>query len=428
MKGEAVAGNWGYAGKILRVDLTSGGITEIPTQDYAEGFLGGRGFAAKAYWDEVPPEADAFDPGNHLSFMTGPLCGVPGLAGSRWTICGKSPSTAPQYFSNCNLGGSWGAHLKFAGFDGVVVGGKSERPVYIFISDGAARLEDASHLWGRSAVETREGIKSERGSRVRVAAIGPAGENLVNFAIVLADEDSSGSSGFGAVMGSKNLKAVAVSGNGKVAVAREDEVRRLAGYARGQAGETPIMLRGMTPGPKMKRVTCYGCIRGCTRATAETRDGVRSKYVCESAQFYQALAKRYYGEWGFDNIEVPVYANRFCDGYGIDTNCITSMLVWLARCQGAGILGDENTGLPLSKLGSLEFIEALVRKISLREGFGDILARGIFSAAEEVGGGAREMASGYVSKSGPMITYDPRMFPAHSLLYAMESRNRCTNG
>jgi aldehyde:ferredoxin oxidoreductase len=414
--------NYGYAGKILRVDLSSGNITVVPTAEYAERFVGGRGIAAKIYWDEVPPEVGPFDAENCLVFMTGPLAGFPGLAGSRWTICGKSPSTTPHYFSYCNLGGSWGAHLKFAGCDGVIVQGKSDRPVYLFVEDGAAQIRDASQFWGKSSVEVRESIKAELGASVRVAAIGPAGENLVSFAIVLADEDSSGSSGFGAVMGSKRLKAIAVRGSNKVTAAHPEELRQLSAYARELARNVPTVQRSLMPGPRMKRAACYGCISGCIRATTETRDGVRGKHMCESAQFYQEWAKRYYGEWGSEGIEVSIRANRLCDGYGIDTNCLSAMLLWLARCHGAGILTDEDSGIPISKLGSLEFIEALVKSISLREGFGDALAQGTIKAARMVGRGAEGLITGYIAKDGAMVMYEPRMFPTHSLFYAMEPR------
>jgi len=414
--------DYGYAGKILRADLSSGNITVVPTAEYTGSFVGGRGIAIKIYWDEMPPEAGAFDAENPLMFMTGPLAGFNGVAGSRWCICGKSPATTPESFSYCNLGGSWGAHLKFAGYDGIVVIGKADRPVYLFIDGGVAQVKDASHLWGKTAVEVRESVKAELGSSVRVAAIGPAGENLVTFAIVLADEDSSGSSGLGAVMGSKKLKAIAVRGSKKPTAAHTESLEELRRYARELTRGGPTVQREMTPGPKMKRVACYGCIRGCIRATCETEDGRRSKYMCTSAEFYQELAKRYYGEWGLEHIDVPVHANRLCDAYGLDTNSILAMIMWLSRGHRAGILTDKYTGIPISKLGSLEFIETLVKRIALREGFGDILARGTIRAAESVGQRARELVTDYVSKAGHIVLYDPRMFIPHAIMYAMEPR------
>ncbi len=215
----------GYAGEILRVDLSDGRISTVPTDTYAGPFLGGRGIAVKIHWDEVPTEAAAFDPENRLVFMTGPVCGVPGLAGSRWQVSARSPFN--QQFSYCNLGGAWGAHLKKAGYDGLVVHGRSEGLVYLTIEDDRVHLKDASSLKGRGAIHTREALKKVLGKPFRVAAVGPAGENMAKNATLTADSDSSGSSGLGAVMGSKNLKAIAVCGTNRARTADPEMVGRL---------------------------------------------------------------------------------------------------------------------------------------------------------------------------------------------------------
>jgi len=165
--------NCGYAGEILWVDLTSGETERRATSDYADRFLGGRGLAAKIYWDEVPPDVGALEPENRLIFATGPLGGVPMIGGSRWTICGKS--AAMETFSYCNLGGRWGAELKFAGFDAIVTYGKSNKPVYLLIDGDKVALKDASGIWGSGAINTREALKAEHGKSARVVAIGPAG-------------------------------------------------------------------------------------------------------------------------------------------------------------------------------------------------------------------------------------------------------------
>ena len=165
-----MAGGFGYAGDILRVDLSSGGFEKIPTAEYAGDLIGGRGIAAALYWDEVPPDTGALDPENRLILMTGPLAGVPGLAGSRWTICGKSPATEPELFCYSNLGGRWGARLKSSGRDGIVIQGASPKPVYLYIDEDRAELRDASHLWGKGAAETRETLKGELGKSTSVLA------------------------------------------------------------------------------------------------------------------------------------------------------------------------------------------------------------------------------------------------------------------
>ena len=216
-----MATEFGYAGKILRVDLSSGSVTDIPTANYADRFLGGRGIAAKIYWDEVSPNTRAFDPENRLLFLTGPLAGIAGLGGAKVQVCGKSAVTTPEYFCYASLGGSWAPYLKFAGYDGIVVQGKSDKPVYLFLHDGICEIRDASHLWGKGAIEVREQLKSELGTTTRVVATGPAGENMVVFANLLADEDSSGSGGLGAVMGSKGLKAIAITDHDSVSGVKE---------------------------------------------------------------------------------------------------------------------------------------------------------------------------------------------------------------
>jgi len=224
--------NSGYAGKILRVDLSSGGVTSVETQNYSTKFIGGRGIAAKIYWDEVPPESGPFDPENRLLLFTGPLAGFPGLAGSRWTVCGKSPTTDKEGFSYSNLGGSFGANLKFAGYDGIVVYGKSDRPVYLLIRDDDVQIKDASALWGKGAAQARDQLKAEFGKAAKVLATGPAGENLAPLATLLADQDASASCGFGAVMGAKKLKAIVVAGTGKVKAADPDRLREVTRYIR----------------------------------------------------------------------------------------------------------------------------------------------------------------------------------------------------
>jgi len=425
---------FGYAGKILRVDLSSGRTRDVSTLDYAERFLGGRGIAAKIYWDEVPPEVDAFDAENRLIFATGPLAGLPALSGSRWQVCGKSPTTTPQQFCYGNLGGRWGAELKFAGYDAIVVHGKSEKPVYLFLHDETAELKDASALWGRGSIEAREILKGELGSSARVVAIGQAGESMATMASLLADNDASCSGGLGATMGSKRLKAIVVKGAKRgVKVAQPERLRELIKYYRGLGrafpfpgweylsrwSRDPILGLRTIPGPEMKKEPCYGCLGRCPRRTYEAADGKKGKFICHSAFFYQPWAERYYGEWN----DVPFFATKLCDDYGLDAVDIDLMISWLHGCYSAGILTDENTGVPISKLGSMEFIETLVRKISLREGFGDVLAQGIGNAADTLGTDAKEQLdiAGYLSEPG-YHPYGPRLYITNALLYAMEPR------
>jgi len=408
----------GYAGKILRVDLSSGSSTLIPTREYATRFLGGRGIAAKIYWDEVSPQTGPFDAQNRLLFLTGPLAGFHGLAGSRWQVCGKSPATHPEGFCYSNLGGSWGAQLKLAGYDGLVIEGKSDKPVYLYIQDDTVQIREATSLWGKRAVEVRQDLKIELGNSVRVVTTGTAGDHLVPFATLLADNDATGSCGLAAVMGSKNLKAIAVRGSGSVKAAHPDRLRDLTSHIRRLKEEPFITLIPMAE-PNLKREACYGCIQGCQRAAFEASDGTRSKFMCQSALFYLERALRHYGEWN----EVPFRAGYLCNDYGLDTNVLETMITWLSRCRRSGILNDDNTGIPLSRMGSLEFIETLVRKIALREGFGEVLAQGIWEAAQVVGQDSGDLITAdYTIKAGQNAWYQPRMFIVTGLLYAMEPR------
>jgi len=411
---------FGYAGKILRVDLSSGSTTVTSTTDYAPRFLGGRGIAAKIYWDEVSPRISAFDPENRLVFATGPLAGVPAIGGSRWQVCGKSPAINPEQFSYCNLGGRWGSALKFAGYDALAVQGSAEKPVYLFVSEEAVELRDASALWGKSTLQTREILKAELGRSVSVVAIGPAGENRAVMANMLADNDASGSAGFGAVMGSKKLKAVAVkSGQRGTKIAHPEKLREAANRYRDLRRDfTSLMMWGREWVVKGKKDICYGCTGHCVRRIYEGEDGRKGKFACQEELFYQPWSWRYYGAQN----DVPFYAAHLCNENGLDTWAIESLVTWMTRCYRAGILTDQNTGIPISKAGSLEFIETLVQKVSRREGFGDILAQGVAKAADLVAAQIRQPLTGHLSWVELGEAYEPRIYITTALLYAMEPR------
>jgi len=418
-----MAGNFGYAGKILRVDLSSGNITTVPTMNYADRFLGGRGIAAKIYWDEVAPVIKALEPNNRLIFITGPLAGVsPGIGAVRWLVCGKSPVTKPEQFSYSNLGGSWGTELKFAGYDGVIIQGKSDKPVYLSIEDGTAELRDGSALWGKSTIETCETIKQQLGNKPKVVAIGPAGEHMAAIATILADNDASGSSGFGAVMGSKKLKAIAVRGRGKIATAQREQLTKLNRHIRQlRRTSSTESLWGEAATPAKKKLDiCRGCNLGCERLMYESKNGRKGKFICVQVGFYYGRAQRYYGEKDWS--EVPFQAAMLANDYGVDVCSIGPMMMWLSRCYQSGILTDENTGIPLSQMGSLDFMKTLIKKVSLREGFGDILADGILRASELVGKSSNKLITDYLSKGEQGPAYDPRYYITTGLLYAMEPR------
>ncbi|MBF8265505.1 MAG: Aldehyde ferredoxin oxidoreductase [Dehalococcoidia bacterium] len=408
-----------YAGKILRVDLSTGKTVELPTAPYGESFLGGRGIAAKIYWDEVPPYVKALDPENRLIFATGPLGCYPAIGGTRWVVCGKSPALSPEHFTYSNFGGHWGAELKFAGYDALVVHGKADKPVYLFLHGSQIEIRDASALWGKGAMDAREMLKAELGQGVKVVATGPAGENGVALATILADNDASGSGGLGAVMGAKKLKAVVVKGVKKAfPVANPQRFHELLDTFRVLRGGTPISEEAMASGPQTRKDVCYGCIGNCARRVYQAKTGEKSKFMCQASRFYQARTEKYYGEKN----EVPFLTTYLCNQYGIDTNALEVMVLWLWRCFQAGILTDESTGIPISKAGSLEFIETLVKKLALREGFGEVLAHGTLKAAESLGPKAQAELTDYLTLTGERGGYDPRLYITTGLFLAMEPR------
>jgi len=281
----------GYAGTILEVDLTSRRVSQLATRDYTEKFLGGRGLATKLYWDRVHPGVTAFEPENPLILATGPLCGIPVIGGSRWEVCGKGPT---GQFSYGNLGGRWGASLKFAGYDAMVVVGEAQEPAFLYIHDDGVAIRDASHLWGHGAIETREALKDELGRSSRIVAIGPGGENMAVTATLLAENDASGSGGLGAVMGAKRLKAIVVEGKAKGVKAADPErlhrlvedyrnLRRsfpfdgweyLSRWSRDPTAEPRLM-----PGPEMKKDPCYGCLGRCARRVYRSSEGRTGKFI-----------------------------------------------------------------------------------------------------------------------------------------------------
>lgn len=413
--------DYGYAGRILDVDLTSGRTADLRTADYAEKFVGGRGLAARLYWERVPPQAKALSADNALIFASGPLAGVPGFCGSRWLICGKSLAAMPERFSPSNLGGDWGIRLKSAGYDALLVRGQLDKPGYLLIQEGRIEMKDASGLWGKGAIDTMAALRSELGDEVGVVTMGPAGESLVVQATTLADNEAVGCAGLGAVMGAKKLKAIAVkSARRRTEVAHPDRVRELAAHFRGLGKETVSRAGNVVvrfDAPQTKRASCWGCSGRCLRRVYRSKSGQEGKFMCDAA-FYQPWAETHYGP----GYEVAFHAAKLCDNYGLDMMAVSMIILWLRRCHRAGILTDEETGIPISKVGTVDFIETLVRKMAFREGFGDILARGIEPAARSAGGGAWELIEGDLSVAGQPGINDPRLYITSALLYPGEPR------
>ena len=415
----------GWMGKLLRIELPSGEVSKTDSMEYAGDFIGGRMLASRIYWDEVSKEVGALDPENVLMIMTGPLTGTQATACSRWVISAKSPHSYPDQYGFGNAGGFLGAALKHAGYDGLIIKGKAKAPSYLFIENDKVELKDANGLWGLASGETMKRLKESHGNDARVVCIGPAGENMVRFAIASTDQGGALSNGMGAVMGSKNLKAVVVRGSNKVQIAQPErlsEVNKRIRFLRKGVNERVYMTEPMIEGiDKIKAAPCYSCPAGCSRSSFKHTSGLTEvRKGCASAYFYVPWDQLYHGK----ATENPFIATSLCDRYGLCTAETANVIHWLYECFKKGILSDQETGLPLSKIGSLEFIEALVDQVVNKKGFGELLAQGTRRASIEKGKEAEAVALTRVTPSGYINdAYGARVFLITALFYATETKN-----
>lgn len=385
----------------------------VDTALYTEKYIGGRGMAAKIYWDEVSPDCGAFDTENKLIFMTGPLTGTAAPSSGRIHLAFKSPRTYPhESYAHSHAGGHWGPELKFAGFDGVIVEGKAEKPVYLWIDDGRVEIRDAKPLWGLDTFVTQREIEERHGSKTRSLVIGVSGEMLSRNAVILTDTDSAfGDAGPGGVMGSKNLKAIAVRGTGRIEVAnwaklldktyslfrlitRKEGEKEPAYFQRGMGGwsETQLMEEALKGDVEIGIAACFACPVACRRSVKFVDDSIPPGTVqCAAMDAYCSPEQWYYGgkRWG----RVSFKATQLMNMYGIgarelmwgDVSAVDrGGLNWIVDCYENGVLTEVNTDLPLSRVGSEEFIEEYLRKLAYREGIGDILTEGIPRAAEYI--------------------------------------------
>ena len=411
---------YGWKGSLLRGNLTSGESQLIPTDNLTERFIGGRGVLSKIYWDEVDLKTDALHPENPLILMTGPLSGTPALSGNRWFMAGKSPLLYPDQFGLGSIGGSMAVKIKAAGLDGIVVTGRAQKPSYLYIKNGTLEIRDASGLWGCEIPDTLKRLSDEHGNNAQAVCIGPAGENKVRFAIAMSDNGSCGGSGFGAVMGSKNLKAIVVEGSGKVAVARPDELKKVNSQIRSLIEGRVLMDPNLEGIELIKRSPCQGCPSGCARGFykhVSGREEIRKN--CGSAYMYY-LWDRMQNE--DESTPVAFLATSLIDRFGLCAQEMNNLLHWLHECGEKGIITDDKAGITLSQLGTQDFIEKLIDMIVYRKGFGDLLAEGPGRAARTLGKAAEEIYNLRATKSGFNAgAYNPRFFITNAVFYATES-------
>ena len=454
----------GWMGKIIRINLTEESHRVEPLDPLlARNFIGGRGLASKILYDEVDPAVDPISPENKLIFATGPLTGT-GAAACRFMVVTKGYLTGA--IASSNSGGNFGPELKFAGYDLIIFEGKAKEPVYLLVEDERIEIRPASFLWGKVIPETvgliRQGLKEKlrktdwEAREFRVACIGPAGENLVRFAAVVTDDERhAGRSGVGAVMGSKNLKAVAVKGSQNITIDSHDQLKKTlfsvwekfkasksTGYNFPNYG-TPAGVSfynecGILPthnfqygvfehadkinGEEMKKKIvqgsfgCFSCPIRCGRITEVKEDG---KVWRGMGPEYETLALMG-SSCEVDDLAAIAKANYLCDEFGVDSISTGGTIACAMELSERGYLPEEDLGFKLT-FGDGEALVTLVEMICKNEGFGKVLGEGGYRLAERYG--HPEFFMGVKKQEFP--GYDPRGSKGMGIAYATSNRGAC---
>ena len=452
----------GYMGKILRIDLSSKSF-EIQNlkEDLALNYLGGEGLGARILWDDLKPGIDPFDPSNELIITSGPLQGTKCPSVSRLCIVTKSPLTGG--FTRTLSGGYMGYEFKKAGFDAIVIKGKSNKPVYLWIKDGSVEFRDAEFLWGMQTNDTQKYIKHYTDPAAKIMCIGPAGENLVRFACIISDIGAFGRGGSGAIMGSKKLKAIAIKGNKEVKIADpkafEKAVKQVySNFASkketaenwrlyGTTGMTDIIeshgnwptrnwQEGIFPQASdslysvpwrkqvvKKDIACAICPVFCRKITSTGDYGSFSNIVSEGPEYETIWA--FGAQCGNQDARLITLADRKCDEFGLDTISCGSVIGFAMELYQRGIIKKEDVnGLELT-WGSPTAIIETIHKIAFREGIGNVLAEGVKKASEIIGKGSEKYAMHV--KGLELPAYDPRGQFGMGLNYATANRGGCHN-
>ncbi len=442
----------GYAGKILRVNLTSGNVTmEEPDELFYRRYVGGAGLVAYYLLREVPAGIDALSADNKLIFALGPTTGTTLAGAARSCVGGKSPLT--DGFGKTEVGGFWNAELKKAGFDAIIVEGRAARPVYLWVHDGQADIRDASHLWGLPTKETQAAIRAELDDRlIRTALIGQAGEKLVRFASIINDVSghAAGRTGMGAVMGSKNLKGIAVRGSGNPEVADTVKVAALTKFMAANVmnlarsfreyGTGVGLAAGNAQGNLPVRNYSDGFFEGTEAISAEQFKakmgvGMESCYACpirckkvvEAEQPYK-IDRAYGGPeyeaigsfgsaCGVDDIMAVAKANEICNAHGMDAISCGMVVAFAMECFEKGLLTPADTGGIDLRFGNGEAMVRMTELIASRQGLGNLLAEGSRRAAGRLGRGAEDLAMQVKGEELPM--HEPRLKQGLGLTYAV---------
>lgn len=447
----------GYNGKILRVDLTSGKISiEEPEENIYRRYLGGTGIGVYYLLKELKPGVDPLGAENKLIFASGLITGAPIGGTARNAIVTKSPMS--NGINTSEAGGYWGAELKRAGFDAVIIEGRAAKPVYLWIEDGRAEIKDASHLWGKSVGETQDMMRQELDdSAVRTALIGPGGEKLVRFACVVNDLGHfSGRGGTGAVMGSKNLKGIAVRGHNSPTAADPEGVKELTKWVLSMAKSDPFLVgqtavgtidgpvgysaaggycvrnfqAGVFPGVEEKlspeayfeelgrgRGSCYACPIHCKHEVKiKDTHGIEFDRYHGHGMEYESLTS--FGPLcDIGDIQAIACANELCTAYGVDTISCGATIACAMECFEKGLITLDDTGGLKLEFGNVEAMVKVVGMICERQGFGDILAEGSLRATKKFGKGAEQYAM--QTRGVELAMQNPYFKPILGLGYAV---------
>jgi len=447
----------GYIGKILRVNLSRGTFHDEPlSNELAENFIGGAGMAARILYQELKPGIDPFSEDNKLVMLAGPVAGTMVPAGSRMGAYSKSPQTNSFFHSSC--GGHFAPELKYAGYDGIIFEGKSPQPVYLFIDDGQPELRDARHLWGKKSYETQELLLEELGSgEIQIAAIGPAAEHMVRFAGIFCGCRALARGGLGAVMGSKNVKAVAVRGYGSIEIpdyARAEAYYKEI-YAKFKATPstsqvlptygTPVLVnannslgvfgyknwqeelypdaQGLSGEVMKEKIvkrnkSCFACPVGSGKYCV-VGAGAYAGFINEGPEYEDIFS---FGSMcGHNDIEVVCAAERFCDDMGMDAIEAGVAIAFAMECFEKGLITTKETDGMELRFGRADLILPMIEKMALRQGFiGDLLAEGVKRAAEKIGQGSEFFAMH--NKGLTFAGHSARGMPGFALGYATGPR------